>query len=156
GTPVVKGDMVMVSTQGNGEPWLPTFESQLAIMDKNHDGRLSPEEFAADKEMGDQFGWLDTDNDNFITAKEWNEASNMGIGEAGAIAIRADKAQGKQEPSSVVWRFKKNLPYIPAPLVYGDVFYMVRDGGIITSLNPATGALLKEGRNKEAIGEYYA
>jgi outer membrane protein assembly factor BamB len=33
---------------------------------------------------------------------------------------------------------------------------MVRDGGIITSLNPATGQLLKQGRSPEALGEYYA
>ena len=50
----------------------------------------------------------------------------------------------------------KNLPYIPAPLVYQNVYYMVRSGGIITSLNPATGELLKEGRSREALGEYYA
>jgi outer membrane protein assembly factor BamB len=33
---------------------------------------------------------------------------------------------------------------------------MVRDGGIITALDPATGKLLKEGRSREAPGEYYA
>ena len=33
---------------------------------------------------------------------------------------------------------------------------MVRDGGIITALEPATGKLLKEGRNREAMGEYHA
>jgi len=33
---------------------------------------------------------------------------------------------------------------------------MVRDGGIITSLDPATGRLLKEGRSRNAIGQYYA
>jgi outer membrane protein assembly factor BamB len=36
------------------------------------------------------------------------------------------------------------------------VFYMVRDGGIFTSLDAKTGALLKEGRSREALGEYYA
>jgi len=56
----------------------------------------------------------------------------------------------------VHWRFKKNLPYIPAPLVYRDVYYMVRTGGIVTSLDPATGRLLKEGRSRDAMGEYYA
>ena len=44
----------------------------------------------------------------------------------------------------------------PAPLIYKDVYYMVRNGGIITSLDPATGRLLKEGRSRDAIGQYYA
>jgi outer membrane protein assembly factor BamB len=33
---------------------------------------------------------------------------------------------------------------------------MVRTGGVITSLNPATGELLKEGRTREALGDYFA
>jgi outer membrane protein assembly factor BamB len=156
GTPLVRGDAVLVSTSGSGEPWLPTFESELATLDKDRDGRFSPAEFLAHKELGDQFGWLDTDSDNYITAKEWNEARSMGVGESGAIAIRADQAQGKLDPKVAAWRFKKNLPYIPAPLLYGDLFYMVRDGGIITAVDPATGELVKEGRNREALGEYQA
>ena len=41
-------------------------------------------------------------------------------------------------------------------MLYQGVYYMVRDGGIITSLDPASGQLLKEGRTREALGEYYA
>ncbi len=33
---------------------------------------------------------------------------------------------------------------------------MVKTGGIITSLDPATGRILKEGRSPGALGEYYA
>lgn len=36
------------------------------------------------------------------------------------------------------------------------MLYLVKDGGIITSLDPASGKLLKEGRSRDAIGEYYA
>lgn len=50
-----------------------------------------------------------------------------------------------------MWRFKENIPYVPSPL-----YYMVRDGGIITALDASTGKLLKEGRTREALGEYYA
>jgi outer membrane protein assembly factor BamB len=33
---------------------------------------------------------------------------------------------------------------------------MVKTGGIVTTLDPATGKLLKEGRSPGALGEYYA
>ena len=33
---------------------------------------------------------------------------------------------------------------------------MVKTGGIITSLDPATGRMLKQGRSPNALGEYYA
>jgi outer membrane protein assembly factor BamB len=156
GTPVAAGSTLMVSTLSSNEPAMPTFEAMLAMYDKDHDGRLSHEEFKGDKDLGEHFGWIDADGDGFIIAAEWNAARSLGTGDYGAVAIRPDKAQGKLESGVVQWRFKKNLPYIPAPLVYNNVYYMIRDGGIITSLDPATGKLLKEGRSREAIGEYYA
>ncbi len=156
GIPVATNDTVLVATLSSSEPWMPTFDSVLATYDKDHDGRLSHDEFKGDKDLGEHFGWIDADSDGFVTAKEWNDARNMGDGEFGAVAIHPGQAQGKLEPASVRWRFKKNLPFIPAPLVYQNVYYMVRDGGIITSLDPATGQLLKEGRTRDALGEYYA
>ena len=36
------------------------------------------------------------------------------------------------------------------------MFYMVKTGGIITSLDPETGRILKVGRSPSALGEYYA
>ena len=99
---------------------------------------------------------LDADADNFITAEDWNTTLNLAVGEYGAIAVRPAQASGKLNPDAVLWRFKKNVPYIPAPLVYQNVLYMVKTGGIVTSLDPATGRLLKEGRSPGALGEYYA
>ncbi len=156
GTPVAANGTLFVSTLGSTEPYLPTFESMLALYDMDHDGRLSREEFKAYKDFSEHFGWIDADADGFITVAEWNVARNAGIGDFGAIAIQADKAQGKLEPDSVRWRVKKNLPYIFAPLIYHNVYYMVRTGGIITSLDPATGRLLKEGRSRDAMAQYYA
>jgi hypothetical protein len=156
GTPVAAGETLLVATSGVNTPWLPTFAATLAKYDKDKDGRLSAEEFRADPELGEHFGWIDTNGDNFIDAQEWNTARSLGIGDYGAIAIRPDQAQGQLAAAAVRWRFQKNLPYIPAPLVYQDVYYMVRTGGIVTSLDPATGKLLKEGRSREALGEYYA
>ena len=156
GTAVANGDMLMVSTLSTTEPWMPAFATVLATYDKDKDGRLSQEEYKGDKDLGEHFGWIDTNTDGIVTTAEWNTARTMGLGEYGAVAIRPETAQGKIDPASVLWRFKKNLPYIPAPLVYKGVFYMVKDGGIVTSLDPATGKPIKEGRSREALGEYYA
>jgi outer membrane protein assembly factor BamB len=156
GTPVALGGTLLVSTLSSNEPSMPTFASVLVTYDKDHDGRLSYDEFKGDKELGEHFGWVDDNHDGFITEPEWNKARSLGTGEYGTIALQPDKLRGQLAPSAVRWRFKKNLPYIPAPLAYKDVYYMVRDGGIITSLDPATGQLFKEGRSRDAIGEYYA
>jgi outer membrane protein assembly factor BamB len=156
GTPVASGDTLLLSTAGSTEPSMPAFEAVLTQYDKNKDGRLSYDEFKVDKDMGEHFGWVDTNSDTFLTAEEWRVARSLGVGEFGAIAIHPKDAQGKLDPAAVRWRVKKNLPYISAPLLYQGVFYMVKDGGIVTSLDPATGALLKQGRSPDALGEYYA
>lgn len=156
GTAVASGDLLFVSSSGSTEPSMPAFDSYLVKYDKDDDRRLSVQELAADEEMAEHFGWADADSDTFVTAAEWDVVRNLGIGEFGAIAVRPGDARGQLDAGAVVWRFKKNLPYIPAPLVYQDVFYLAKKGGIITSLDAATGRLLKEGRSAKAPGEYYA
>ncbi len=156
GTPVAAGDTIFITTLASTEPWMDSFETALGKYDTNKDHLISQQEFQADKELGEHFGWIDADSDGMVTAEEWNSARMMGIGEFGSVAIQPGGAKGKLEPSAFRWRFKKNLPMIPAPLVYDGVYYTVRDGGIITALDPASGRLTKEGRAREALGEYYA
>jgi len=156
GVPVVHGDTILVSTLGSTEPLLPDFDSTLAQYDKDKDGRLSAREFADFPDIAEHFGWIDANHDGFIDRQEWNAARATGLGEFGAVAFRPGSAQGQLGADAVVWRFQKNLPYIAAPLVYHNVYYMVRSGGIVTTLDPANGQLLKQGRTPEALGAYYA
>ena len=111
--------------------------------------------FLADKEMGEHFGWVDIDGDGVITDANGLRAETSGR-KYGAIAVRPGAARGKLDTSAVQWRFQKNLPYIPAPLLYENVLYLVKTGGIVTSIDPDTGHALKEGRSPGALGEYYA
>jgi outer membrane protein assembly factor BamB len=156
GLPVIDGETLIVSTEGSNEPMMPLFASVLAQYDKNKDGKLSFEEFRGDADLGEHFGWIDENDDKFILESEWNSARTLGLGDWGAVAIRAGDGKGKLDPSVVKWRFQKNIPYIPAPLLYQGVCYLIKTGGIITALDAATGNLLKQGRSTGAIGEYYA
>ena len=156
GMPLAQGDTLLVSTSGSNQPGLPTFAAVLEKYDKDKDARLSLEEFRSDPEMGEHFGWIDENDDKFIVATEWSMARALGVGEWGAIALRPGNARGQLTASAVRWRVQKNIPYIPTPLLYQGVYYMVKTGGIITSLDPATGKLLKQGRSPNALGEYYA
>jgi outer membrane protein assembly factor BamB len=45
---------------------------------------------------------------------------------------------------------------VPSPLLYQGVLYLVKEGGILTALDPATGAMLKQGRLKGALDFYYS
>ena len=69
---------------------------------------------------------------------------------------QAGRPSGKVDPNVALWRFKKNLPFVPTPVVYDGLLYMVKAGGIVTAIDPATGQAIKEGRSKDAPGDYTA
>ena len=58
--------------------------------------------------------------------------------------------------SHVLWRYDKSLPDVPGILHYRGVLYLVRNGGIVQTLDPGSGKLLKQGRLMHALDEYYA
>jgi outer membrane protein assembly factor BamB len=57
---------------------------------------------------------------------------------------------------SLLWRYYKSLPNVPSPLLYKDVLYMMKEGGILTALDPATGEVTRQGRLTGALGAYFA
>jgi outer membrane protein assembly factor BamB len=156
GTALADGETLFVSTLGSNEPTLPSWAATVGQYDKDKDGRISVSELAADKELAEHFGWIDTSSDRFITEAEWNVARTLGLGSWGAVAITPGGVTGQLPAAAVKWRFQKNVPYIPTPLLYHGVFYMVKTGGIVTTLDSASGRLLKEGRATGALGEYNA
>ena len=63
---------------------------------------------------------------------------------------------GDVTDTHVLWRFEKSLPDVPAPLVYKDVIFLFRSGGIATTLDAQTGEVLKQARLTGALEDYYA
>ena len=56
----------------------------------------------------------------------------------------------------MVWRYRKSLPNVPSPLLYKGVMYLVRDGGIMTSLDPQSGEPFKVDRLRGALDRYWS
>lgn len=155
GSAVIHGDTVLVTAAGADQPWMPSFAAALSKLDKNGDGMLSAEEAKDEKDWFEHFGWVDADGNRLLTAAEWDASRQFGVGEYGAVAIPL-RMKGKLEGSAVKWRLKRNLPYVPSALLYEGVLYLVKDGGIVSSVDPGTGAILKQGRATGALGEYFA
>jgi outer membrane protein assembly factor BamB len=156
GTAVAHGDMVIVATLGANEPWMEPFESALKTFDADKDGKLSRAEYATEKGFGEHFGWVDADGNDILEKAEYDDARAMGFGEYGLAAVKPAGLSGKVDPNVALWRFKKNLPFVPTPVVYEGLLYMVKAGGIVTAIDPSTGQATKEGRSKDAPGDYTA
>jgi outer membrane protein assembly factor BamB len=151
-SPVIVGDMLFVNMPDHAEQGWPPYDGIAKEHDKNQDGKMTREEVEG-AWLAEHFGWLDVDADGSITAKDWKTLGDSMVNDNwGVFAIRLAGAKGKPK---VLWNYRKNVADIASPLVYGDVFYMVRDG-VVTSLDVETGELLKRGRIGDGSPKVYA
>ena len=155
-TPVVSGDTLYINgfgtpqNQPGAHPVIPPFESIV----KDHADAAGKVTFA-NLPNGRARSWIDLDANNEVSAGEWDYYRAAMASENGMLAIRLG-GRGDMTATNVRWKYHKSVPQLPSPLVYGGVLYMVNDGGIVTTLNPETGAELGQGRLKGAIDPYYA
>jgi outer membrane protein assembly factor BamB len=155
GVPVLAADMVYVIGEGGDEPFFPPYEATLQKYDKDKDQRIQREEMKVEPEMVEHFGWLDANSDDSVTREEYDFVRNSTTAGHGLTAVRFG-GKGDLTTTNVAWSMKKSYPNIPAPLVYQGVMYLMKEGGIFSSVNPVSGEVLKMGRTPEALEEYYA
>jgi outer membrane protein assembly factor BamB len=152
---LLAGQSVITVSQGGDSPPYPPFDDFLKRLDKSGDQRLSAEELDGDAEYKDHFGWADIDGDSFIEREEWDARQKEGITDEGVTGIRIPAAAGPAD-AVVLWRYKKSYSGMVTPLLYRGVLYLLKNGGILTTLDPTTGAVLKSGRLTGAIDTYHA
>jgi len=158
-TPIVDGDAAYVlgwaggADQGN-QASVPSFAEILKTSDANHDGKLSKEELT-DPQYKQDFDDSDLDTDGFLEEREWEKYRERRTLVNSVMAVKLG-GSGDMTEKNTLWRFYKSLPNVHSPLLYQNVLYMVKEGGIITALDPATGTVLKQGRLKGALDFYYS
>jgi outer membrane protein assembly factor BamB len=48
---------------------------------------------------------------------------------------------GNVTATNVLWSYDKGSAYVPSPIFFGDYLYLMSDKGILTCLDPRTGAV---------------
>ena len=158
-TPVIDGDTLFINGYGAefNDPGmkvtLPT-DAEIWKADADGNGELSKGEIAGRK-LPYLFGLADLSHNGTISREEWQYYRAAMDSENGMLAIRLG-GQGDMTEKSVKWKYQRSVPQLPSPIVYGGVLYMVNDGGIVTTLKPETGELIKQGRLTGALGNYFA
>lgn len=160
-SPVVGDGMLLAASwttggdHGPGHLLMPKFDQVLPAQDKDKDGRLTFSELPPGPAK-ERFKHLDGNRNGFVERDEWETMAGIFARvENQAFAVKPDAA-GRVSDEGVLWRFKKGLPYVGSPLVYRGRFYLVKDGGMLTCLDPATGKSLYQEERLDAIGPYYA
>ena len=151
-SPALKGDVLYVNAPDMAAEPPPAFSELAKEHDADQDGKLSKSEVEGTW-MSEHYGWLDTDADGSFTAPDWESINQVVDNDNwGMNAIRIPGPNGEPE---LLWRNQQSVPYIPTPLVYDSVLYMVKDG-IVTSLDPKTGEVHKRGRLTKGSPKMYA
>ena len=158
-TPVVANGRIFIATQTAGGDAtnrisMESFEDALKKHDKNNDEHLGKNELPQGAVLT-RFFRIDLDQDQKLSRSEWNyHASVFERAQNQALSIKAG-GTGDITESGITWKYRKGLPTVPSSVVYQDVMYMIKDSGIITSLDANTGELLQQGRSR-GPGNYYA
>lgn len=177
GSPVLGDGLLFAARGGLGDPGesfvneIPKWDVLLKEYDKNNDGKLAPDEVPADygfqqrKEVSKDapgnflalrtlLKMVDGNKDGAVSRFEWTLAQGMlGGNEDVVLAIRPG-GTGDVTRTHVAWKQRRAVPEIPSPLFYAGRLYLVKNGGIVSCLDPATGKTVY--RERLGAGGQYA
>jgi outer membrane protein assembly factor BamB len=165
----IEGDTAWINGWGfpQNQPGtqIPTisWEEGLKVYDKNKDGKIAAEEATGGPEArldrilraNAGFPAFDGNRDGFLDANDWVVMRAMLAAENGLLAIRLG-GKGDVTEGAIKWKYQRPVPQVPSTLLYKGVLFMVNDSGILLSIDPNTGNVLKQGRLKGAIDKYFA
>lgn len=158
-SPVILGDSLYFNAWApGGEPAvrlvLPPFAEALEKLDANKDGELSKAEVPQEWQPGN-WDMQDLNKNGSFDARDWQYYSQRRTSTNSTLAVKMG-GRGDVTESHVKWLSQKNMPDVPGVLVYRGVLYLIKNGGILTTLNPEDGSMLWQGRVREALDNYYA
>jgi outer membrane protein assembly factor BamB len=158
-TPVIDGPMIYMASWSPGgdtakrlelDPWTVALEK----WDKNKDGKLAKNEID-NREVVERFNRMDLNEDGLLNQGEWERHSRYFKQAQNSILAIKPVGRGELPESAVVWKYPRGVPYVATPVLHRGIIWMVKEGGIVTKLDAATGRLLQEER-VPGMGNYFA
>jgi outer membrane protein assembly factor BamB len=162
-SPIIAGNIILTACWSNlieedQRVYLPVFDDLSKNYDKNHNGTISKNEFPEDlflyrrPETSDLentsgtvkrlINFFDTNKDGEITRPEWEALLDLFkktyYKPSGLLAFNPQNS-GNLSEDNVLWRVIENIPEVPTPIFYKGKVYMIKDGGIISCVDPESG-----------------
>ena len=160
GTAVVQGDRLYFNAWSVGGTAarrlvLPAFPEAIAKLDADGNRTLSVEEVPKEWQPDSSWAMQDLDKDGELNEKEWRYYTMRRTSTNSTLCLRLG-GRGDVTRTHTIWQVQKNMPEVPAVLLYDDVAYLIKNGGIFTAFDAGTGEVLEQGRIREAMDNYYA
>jgi outer membrane protein assembly factor BamB len=144
--------------------WNMLFENH----DGNRDGKVSYDEIPRMKK--EAFDRIDTNRDGFLTREELDADfyrqqqqpppktepfADAPTPSGNVVMAIRPGGHGDATATHIAWRVPNVAGYVPSPLLYNDRLYVIREGGLLSCFEAATGKLLNRQR-LAGSGNYYA
>ena len=158
--PVPSSEMIYMASwapgaDAAGRISLESWEQAIAKWDKNKDGKLAKAE-VDDREVLSRYYRMDLNQNGQLDQAEWDRHSEVFRRAQNALlALKPNGGRGDLTQSALVWKYNRGVPYVATPMLQNGIVWMVKDGGIVTKLEAATGRVLQEER-VPGVGGYYA
>ena len=154
-SPVIGGDTLYAF--GYNLDKMPAFDRWLSELDKSGDGQLGPGEHES-VSMLTVIAGFQGDRDGNLDRLEYDQWVADNSGPSRLLAVRLKQGEeGLITDTEELWDYQRSfVGVIPSPLLYQDILYFIKNGGIITSMDAATGEVLKQSRVREAADPYSA
>ncbi len=159
--PILWGDLCIVNaymapTSDMGMPKVTqSWEEMLAEKDANEDGFIQKSEW--DEELL-QAAWFvfDLTDDDKLDEADFDYIRSAGAATGALLAIRLG-GKGDVTETHVAWRCddRRAMTDFLSPLVVDGTVFLLRDNGVLTTLDAATGEVLERGRVGEP-GQYFS
>jgi outer membrane protein assembly factor BamB len=157
-SPVVKDGIIYIAVQSYGDSTRTLKHALLEWLDTNQDGILAREE--TPKEFLERFDTSDKNHDGKIGPEEIDTAfqspDNMA---AGGNIIQAIKGGGTGDVSKthVLWNLDHKTPSnLASPLLVNGRLYLVKAGGLSSCYDAKEGKVLWERSRLGNFGDYFA
>jgi outer membrane protein assembly factor BamB len=134
---------------------VPPFEALAKEMkgDRNGDGKLTPDEFPdpSYKEAVLAIDRVYGNGDGAVDKAEWDGALKLMETLNTLVAVQLTASPPKE-----LWRSAKLLADVASPLFYDNVLYLLKDGGLLTGMDPDNGEILWRERVTDTGSRYFA
>lgn len=159
--PVIAGSRCFVNAYSGsiGDMGYPTlgipFDQAVRDHDADKDGKIATTEYG-DAQLHILWFLFDLDEDQKLDREEWEFGQAANDAKGGFFALELG-GRGALAPEKVAWRYDspRGLSGFSTPLVVGDAVFMIGDGGLLTTIDTKSGAVVKQERVGQPDG-YFA
>lgn len=132
----------------------PSWDEMIAKRDANKNGTLEKDEFP-EGPLKDRFAHFDSNKDNHVTQAEYDAYRKIILAAVNRVVAIKPGGTGDITSSHVLWEQNQGLPAVPSPLYAAGHIFLVKNPGILTSIDAKSGRVIKSDRVSSG-SDYYA